>query len=212
MQLDEALAVYPIITPSVVDGDLFTFCEALLEGGARIVQLRHKDVGSRQFFEDAVALVHLCDRAGARLIVNDRVDIALAARAHGVHLGPGDLPISEARRIMGADLVIGASAGSREAARDAQEQGADYLGCGAVYDASASKADASQPRGADFIEAIAGAVTIPFVGIGGISVERAPEVIAAGADGVAVIRAVAEDPARAVAALLEAVRAKRLDH
>jgi len=206
--LRDALRVYPIIDPSVLDGrSCFEHCEALLAGGARIVQLRHKEATTRELYQQALELTRRCDERGARLIVNDRVDVALAAGAHGIHLGPHDLPIIEARKLA-PELVIGASAGSARAARAAEAAGADYLGCGAVYDASASKPDASSPRGAGFIGPIVEAVSIPVVGIGGIDAENADQVIRAGAVGVAVIRAVAtEHPEAAARALMRAVSA-----
>jgi len=204
--LVEALSVYPIIVPSLLSETSVTdFATRLIEGGARILQLRHKQGTSRQFLDDAIALAELCTAAGVYLIINDRLDIALASSAHGVHLGPGDLPPDAARKL-GPDLIIGASAGSVEAALAAQSAGADYLGCGAVYDASPTKPDASRPRGAAFIRSIVDAVSIPVVGIGGITAARTPEVMSAGANGVAVIREVLGDPKASVRQLISQTR------
>jgi thiamine-phosphate pyrophosphorylase len=143
------------------------------------------------------------------LIVNDRVDVARAADADGVHLGDDDLPVADAREQLGADAVIGRSVSTVEGARAAAEAGADYLGVGAIY-ATDSKADIDDEEydiGLDPVREIDAAVDLPFVGIGGVTPENAPEVVAAGADGVAVISAItaAEAPERATRKLAEAV-------
>lgn len=166
-----------------------------LEGGATAVQLRDKRSatnGVRQSVALGRALLPICHHYGAPLIINDRLDVALSVGADGVHLGPQDLAIEDARRIA-PDLIIGGSAKSLRLACELEAQGADYLGCGAVYDASASKADASAPQGVGFIAQICQSVRIPVVGIGGIHEGNAADVIRAGAQGVAVIRAVLGD-------------------
>jgi thiamine-phosphate pyrophosphorylase len=153
----------------------------------------------------------LCNKAGIPFIVNDRVDIALAIDADGVHLGADDMPVKDARRLMGADKVIGASAGTIEEALTAKEEGANYLGVGSIY-ATATKADAGEPIGPEALQKIKSAAMMPIVGIGGISHHNAAPVIAAGADGIAVISAVvsAPDIAAAVRSLKEIViRVKR---
>jgi thiamine-phosphate pyrophosphorylase len=149
--------------------------------------------------------------AGALLIVNDRLDVALAAEADGLHVGPDDLPVAVARRLLRPGMILGASAGTVEEAIAAERDGADYLGVGAVYEARGSKADAGAPVGPARVRAIRGAVRIPIVGIGGIKAENATAVIEAGADGVAVITAVvaAPDIAAAAARIVEAVRSAR---
>jgi thiamine-phosphate pyrophosphorylase len=172
---------------------------AALEGGAGIIQLRDKVSSSLRLYEAAVAIRQLTRAAGALLIVNDRVDIALAANADGVHVGPDDLPVAVARRLL-PGRIVGASAGTVEEAIVAERDGADYLGVGAVYEARSSKADAGAPVGPERVAAIRAAVRLPIVGIGGIKRENAAPVIAAGADGVAVITGVVAAPDIAAAA------------
>jgi len=120
--------------------------------------------------------------------VNDRLDIALAASADGVHLGPEDLPVRAARRVAGPGLLIGASTGTPDEALVAWEEGADYLGCGSVF-RTRSKADAGEPIGLQGLEAVVVAVPLPVIAIGGITPENAPSVWRSGAAGVAVISA-----------------------
>lgn len=177
--------------------------ERALDGGAGVVQLRDKTATARELVERARALRALCERAGALFVVNDRVDVALAAGAHGVHVGPHDVPVEDARRVA-PGLIVGASAGEVEAARALERAGAHYLGVGALFEARQTKPDASAPRGAARLGQVRQAVSLPLVGIGGITREVAGEVFAAGADGVAVVRAVmgASDPAEAARALL----------
>ena len=183
--------------------------EAAIEGGIDAVQLREKDTSARERYELGQTLRELTAGADVPLLVNDRVDIAQAIDADGVHLGDSDLPIEAARDILGPDAIIGRSASTVAAAKEAQEAGADYLGVGAVY-ATGSKDDIDDEEyeiGTDRIRKIANAVSIPIVGIGGITADNAGEVAAAGADGVAVISAItaADDPAAATTALGEAV-------
>jgi thiamine-phosphate diphosphorylase len=167
---------------------------AALDGGAGLIQLRDKAASSRRLYEAAVAIREMTQAAGALLIVNDRLDIALAADADGLHVGPDDLPVSVARRLLRPGMILGASSGTVEEAIAAEQDGADYLGVGAVYEARGSKADAGAPVGPERVGAIRQSVQIPIVGIGGIKVENAAPVIAAGADGVAVITGVVAAP------------------
>ncbi len=179
---------------------------AALEGGATVLQFREKRASTRALYETALRLRRLCAEFGVPFIVNDRVDIALAVDADGVHVGPDDLPVAVARRILGPHRIVGASAGTVEEALQAQEEGANYLGVGAIY-ATGTKPDAGAPIGPQALREIVRAVRIPVVGIGGISVHNLAEVIGAGAAGVAVISAVAaaEDMLRATRALRRAV-------
>jgi thiamine-phosphate pyrophosphorylase len=179
---------------------------AALAGGASVVQLRDKQASSRQLHEIALRLRGLLAEANIPLIVNDRVDIVLGADAQGVHVGPDDLPIAVARLILGSARVVGASAGTIAEAVDAERAGADYLGVGPVFP-TGTKPDARAPIGLEGLRRIASSVTIPVVGIGGISADNAGDVIEAGAAGVAVISAVAgaEDRVRAVQAIRRAV-------
>lgn len=165
--------------------------EAALEAGADAVQLRAKDVGGREMYELAVGLKELLGRrgSGTLFLVNDRVDVALAAGADGVHLGWDDLPPARARLLLGEEKVLGVSASSTAEALAALEAGADYLGAGPVYP-TGTKADAGEPIGLEGLREITGRVDIPVVAIGGITVDRVREVLEAGASGVAVISAV----------------------
>jgi len=179
-----------------------------IAGGADTIQFREKRASTRDQIRLARALGEVCRRVGAALIVNDRIDVALAADAAGVHLGQTDFPIALARRLLGPDRIIGGSASSLAQAQEAMWAGADYVGLGAIY-ATASKADASAPLGPETLRAVAQGIEIPVIAIGGIDRTRVAEVMAAGAHGVAVIQAVAlaPDPQAATAALLEAIRA-----
>ncbi len=181
---------------------------AAIAGGATVVQLREKTLATRQFLEAAVRTREVTRRAGVPLIINDRVDVALAVDADGVHAGPDDMPVGVARRLLGPDRIIGASAGTVAEAVEAERDGADYLGVGSVF-ATPSKADAGAPIGTRTVQAIVRAVRIPVVGIGGITPDNAAAVIDAGAAGVAVISAVAnaDDISAAVRHLVEVVRA-----
>jgi thiamine-phosphate pyrophosphorylase len=184
---------------------------AALAGGAGLIQLRDKMATAQRLYEAACAMRELTRAVGALLIVNDRLDIALAAGADGLHVGPDDLPVAVARRLLRPGMILGASAGTVEEAVAAERDGADYLGVGAIYEARGSKVDAGAPVGPERVRAIRAAVRIPIVGIGGIKAENATPVIAAGADGVAVITGVvgAPDIAAAAARLVEMVRTAR---
>lgn len=193
--------LYVITDPLLGGGrDAIDQARAALAGGAGVIQLRDKHATSRRLYELAVALGALTEAAGARLIINDRLDIALAAGADGVHLGPDDLPVTLARRLLPAAMLIGASTGTVAEAIAAARDGADYLGVGAIYEARGSKADAGAPIGPERLREIRSAVSLPIVGIGGIKPENAAAVIAAGADGVAVITGVVGAPDIAAAA------------
>jgi thiamine-phosphate diphosphorylase len=183
--------LYVILDPRALpdDRDLCETARATLAGGAGILQLRDKESGGERLVERSRRLQEICEEHGAAFVVNDRLDVALAAGADGVHLGPGDVPVEEARRVA-PELMIGGSAGTVDRAGQLVEQGVDYLGSGAVYDAEPSKPDASDPRGPEAVGRVASSVDVPVVGIGGITAENAGAVVQAGADGVAVIRAV----------------------
>jgi thiamine-phosphate diphosphorylase len=179
---------------------------AAIRGGATAVQLRMKEEPARVVLDAARSIVSLCREAGVTFLVNDRVDVAMIAGADGVHVGQDDLPVAEVRALMGSRALIGASAATVEEAVAAERAGADYLGVGAVY-ATATKSDAGAPVGPARLTEICRAVRLPVVGIGGITVENAPAVIRAGAQGVAVVTAVtlADDMAAAVRRLREGV-------
>jgi thiamine-phosphate pyrophosphorylase len=178
-----------------------------IAGGAAVVQLRDKDLTTRELVEEGQKLRSLTLEMGAALIVNDRIDVALAVEADGVHVGPDDMPVALARELVGPGRILGASAGTVDEARAAQADGADYLGVGSVY-ATGTKADAGEPIGPEGLARIAASISIPVVGIGGIAEANAGEVIAAGGEGVAVISAVvsADDVQAAARRLLERIR------
>ncbi len=181
---------------------------AALAGGATLLQLRDKQASARSLVETARRLVALARPEGIPVVVNDRVDVALAAGADGVHVGEEDLAVGDARRILGPHAVVGASAGTVEEAVQAQRDGADYVGVGPVFP-TGTKPDAGAAIGLEGLSRIAGAVRIPVVGIGGITPDNAAEVVRAGAAGVAVISAVAdaEDMVEATRRLRQAVDA-----
>jgi len=184
---------------------------AALRGGATLIQYREKNATTRQMIEQAARVRDLCRAYGVPLVINDRVDVALAVEADGVHVGPDDMPVALARRLLGRDKIVGASAGTVAEADAAIAAGADYLGVGAIF-ATTSKADAGEPIGLEGLEQIVRISPIPVVGIAGIHAANAASVIRVGAQGIAVISAVvaAEDVERATRELKNIVlQAKR---
>ena len=172
-----------------------------IQGGVTVVQLREKNLSSLEFFQMARKIKAVTDKYGVPLIVNDRADIALAVDAAGLHVGQADLPVGAVRQLLGPDKIIGVSVATRAEAILAAEQGADYLGVGAIFPTS-TKTDADYVSLAD-LAAIKQAVTIPVVAIGGINGHNITEVMASGADGAAVVSAIVavQDPYKAAAAL-----------
>lgn len=183
-----------------------TLCEDLplaekvaqaVAGGANLVQLREKDLPAGELLQLAQSLRRIT--AGrARLLVNDRLDVALAADADGVHLPERGLPVAEARRLLGREHIIGRSVHSLEEARRAQEEGADYVQVGTIYP-SRSHPDAA-PAGPRLIEEVARQLRIPVLAIGGLTAENVAEVMRSGAAGVAVISAILAAPSPQLAA------------
>jgi thiamine-phosphate pyrophosphorylase len=165
---------------------------ALLEAGARIMQLRLKQSGSREMLEAARAIAALCHTHDAILIVNDRADIAKLAGADGVHVGQDDLPAAMVRTIVGPDLIVGVSTHSVAQARAAEAAGADYIGFGAIY--SGGLKNVSDAQGLERLREVRAAVALPIVAIGGITEATMPAVIAAGADAAAIITDVVRAP------------------
>jgi thiamine-phosphate pyrophosphorylase len=180
-----------------------TIAEAAVAGGATAVQLRAPELDDDELAETAASLVELCAAAGIPLLVNDRVDIAVASGAAGAHVGQDDDPAG-ARSRLGPDRVLGVSVGSTEEARAAEVAGADHLGV-TVW-ATETKPEAA-PIGLAGLREIAAATALPVVGIGGIGVANVRDVLDVGAAGIAVISAVAaaEDPVAAVRTLRETV-------
>ena len=184
---------------------------AAAAGGASMIQLREKDAGGAETLRMADALREALEGTGCAFAVNDRVDVAMACGADGVHLGREDLPLPRARAMAGGALFYGATAGKREWALRAAAEGADYIGVGPVYE-TGSKAGAREPIGPEGFREIVGlAPGLPAVAIGGIGVENVEAVMAAGASGVAVIGAVmgASDPEGAARALRRRVERAR---
>lgn len=184
--------------------------EMALQGGADIIQLRDKRMDPASLYRTAQEIFALTRAAGACFIMNDRLDIALATGADGVHLGQQDMPISEARRIVPRDFIIGCSVGSVEEAIQAEISGADYLALSPVF-ATTSKDDAGEGHGLSTLGAIRAATRLPLVAIGGITWENIGSVITSGADGAAVISAVVgeEDVASAAAELKRQITAAK---
>jgi len=174
-----------------------------LDAGAPAIQLRAKRATASELLDAGRRLLGRTRAAGALLFVNDRVDVALALGADGVHLGPDDLPVAAVRAAVPPGFLIGASADDPEVARGLVRDGADYIGCGAVY-ATRTKPDAGEVIGLDGLDRVACAVDAPVVGIGGVTVERSAEIAATRAAGIAVVAAVmaAPDVDAAVRAML----------
>jgi thiamine-phosphate pyrophosphorylase len=183
---------------------------AAVAGGATCVQLREKACGTREFLAEARAVRDVLAGTGVPLVINDRVDVALAVGADGVHLGQKDMPLADARRLTGRSMFIGISAECVEDAVRAEGEGADYVGVSPVF-ATSTKTDTARPLGLDGIAAIRAAVSLPLVGIGGIGPANAADVLRAGCDGIAVVSAIvsAADPQRAAAELRTIIQRTR---
>jgi thiamine-phosphate pyrophosphorylase len=195
--------LYAIVDPLDTGRSSVALAEALLAGGARCLQLRWKPAAPRDVLEAARAIHGLARDAGALFIVNDRPDIAVLAGADGVHLGQDDLPPAAARRVLGPGRIVGVSTHDLSQVRAAVAAGADYVAVGPIY-ATTSKVGALAPRGPELVRAARPLVPCPLVAIGGIDATTAPDVIAAGADAVAMIGALVRtpDPAAAVRGVL----------
>ncbi|HEX7101850.1 MAG TPA: thiamine phosphate synthase [Nitrolancea sp.] len=163
--------------------------QAAIAGGATAIQLRWKSGSMREAVDIGRELKAICAQSDVLFVVNDRIDLALALDADCVHLGDEDLPLDDARQIVGDRMLIGYSPPTLEEAIDAERLGADYLGVGPVY-GTTSKSDAGEAIGVERIAAVARAVSIPIVGIGGITTGNATAVVRAGAAGVAVISSI----------------------
>jgi len=183
---------------------------AAIEGGATAIQLRDKEATTRELIEAGLALRELTRERGVAFIVNDRVDVALAVDAEGVHVGQDDMPAKLARKLVGPDKIVGVSASTLEEALQAEADGADYVSASPVF-STPTKPDAPPPTGLEGLQAFVEALRVPVVAIGGINESNVEEVIKAGAAGVAVISAVVAAPniaeaARRLRARIEAAR------
>jgi thiamine-phosphate diphosphorylase len=168
---------------------------AAVKGGVTCVQLREKTCSTREFISEALALKAILQAHQIPFFINDRVDVALAVNADGVHLGQSDMRIRDARQILKSYMKVGISAESIEDAIQAEKEGADYIGISPVF-ATGTKTDTAAPLGLEGVQRIRKQVSIPLVGIGGININNAAEVIDHGADGIAVVSAIisAGDP------------------
>jgi thiamine-phosphate pyrophosphorylase len=198
--------LYVIVDPDAMKGrDPVEVADLAIRGGADIIQLRGKTLSGRELFIVGERLRELTGERGVPFIVNDRVDVAVAVRADGVHLGQEDLPIEAARRIVREDLLIGISTHGIEEAVDAERRGASYIGLGAMFPTFTK--DDARYTGVEVLKGVKHHVTLPVVAIGGINESNVDEVLAAGADGIAVISAVvgAEDVEEAARRLKERI-------
>jgi thiamine-phosphate pyrophosphorylase len=188
-------------------GNLLSAVERALSGGVRAVQLREKELGGRELLELARKMRALTSRHGAKLLINDRVDIALAAGADGVHLGEASIPPQEARRLLGPGRLIGCSAHGAEQLAAAEAGGADFAVFGPVY-FTPSKAAYGPPLGVEALRRACASTRIPVFALGGVGARNINEVLAAGADGIAMISAIlaTEDPETAASEINHLVK------
>ena len=184
---------------------------AAVKGGVTLVQLREKTASTRAFIEQARVLKRLLAPLRVPLLINDRIDVALAAGADGAHVGQQDMPVALARQLLGPTAIIGLSITELGQVRDRDVELADYLGVGPIF-AQSTKLDATPPLGLDGLAKVRRATGKPIVAIGGVSAANADAVRWAGADGIAVVSAImgADDPRAATAALVSALKAGRL--
>lgn len=193
MKAQPDYSIYLVTDDGCLQGRALIDCvREALEGGVTLVQYRAKTASSAEMYNEALQLKALCDSFNVPLIINDRLDIAMAVGAAGVHLGQDDLPCAAARRILGEDYLIGVSAHNPAEAKSALQSSADYLGCGAVF-GTATKADVKK-LGTDGLAAICKAKGLPVVGIGGVTADNYREVRAAGADGAAIVSGILAQP------------------
>jgi thiamine-phosphate diphosphorylase len=164
--------------------------EATINAGVKVIQLRDKTASGMKLYKIARDIRELTREYKVAFIMNDRIDIALAVDADGVHVGQEDIPAEQARELIGPHRILGVSAGSLSEALDAEKQGADYLGVGPIFEARSTKADAGSPRGLDLINQIHQRCQLPLIAIGGINLSNIKDVIQAGASGAAVISAI----------------------
>lgn len=206
--MSKRIGKFHVITDCVLQ-NRFTHVELTelsIAGGADVIQYRQKSGSTKDMIATALRMKDICSPAGVSFIVNDRLDVALASDADGVHLGQDDFPIPQARSLLGPDKIIGGSAVTLEETQKCFDEGADYVGFGPVYPTS-SKEDAGAVTGIKLFQLAAGSVPIPLIAIGGIGLNNIPEVMRAGAKGIAVISAVCcqPDPETAARSLYKAL-------
>lgn len=193
MKAQPDYSIYLVTDDGCLQGRALLDCvREALEGAVTLVQYRAKTASSAEMYAEALQLKALCDSFNVPLIINDRLDIAMAVGAAGVHLGQDDLPCAAARKILGEDYLIGVSAHNPAEAKAALQSGADYLGCGAVF-GTATKADVKK-LGTEGLAAICREKGLPVVGIGGVTADNYREVRAAGADGAAIVSGILAQP------------------
>lgn len=186
--------IYPITDTGISGLSHVEQVERLVDGGAKFIQLREKYASPRDFYESALEVMNFVRDLDVKIIINDRVDIALALKAHGVHLGQDDLPVEHARRLLGPDVIIGFSTHSLEQAMTAVAMPINYVACGPVFPTT-TKEDPDAVVGIDRLSMIRSSIgDLPLVAIGGISEKELQSIIKAGADSAAIISAVLIDP------------------
>ncbi len=195
-----------VIVNVVQDESPLALVEQILSAGQPLVQLRAKSLTDRELLNIASAVVDACHAAGVRCIIDDRIDVALATKADGVHVGEHDFPVAVARELMGPDAIIGGTARSAQAALEHARSGAAYVGFGPVF-ATSTKVELPEPLGVDALALTADASPIPVIAIAGVTTRSVPHLLAAGCHGVAVVGAVANapDPALATQELHQAI-------
>ena len=189
------------------DNSFFAILKAALKGGATIIQLREKTLDTLAFYKRALRCKELCNTYGIPLIINDRLDIALAIDADGVHIGQTDMPYDVARRLLGNSKIIGLSVSNKEQAEQRDAQAADYIGISPIFSTNTKTTDLAQPLGISGLKEIRELYKKPIVCIGGIHKDNTQEIIANGADGIAVVSAIskADNPEAATNELKEIV-------
>ena len=193
MKAQPDYSIYLVTDEGCLQGRALLDCvREALDGGVTLVQYRAKTASSAEMYAEALQLKALCDSFKVPLIINDRLDIAMAVGAAGVHLGQDDFPCAAARKLLGEDYIIGVSAHNPAEAKTALQSGADYLGCGAVF-GTATKADVKK-LGTEGLTAICREKGLPVVGIGGVTADNYREVRAAGADGAAIVSGILAQP------------------
>ena len=208
----EVLRLYLVTDSELTRGRTLTdVVEAAVQGGVTCVQLREKHASTQAFVELALALKAIVARHGVPLVINDRIDIALACKADGVHLGQSDMPVELARRMLPPEVFIGWSVETHDDVVRSAHADVDYLGVSPVF-ATPTKTDTKTPWGLDGLATVRGMTTLPLVAIGGLNVGNVRDVMSAGANGIAVVSAIcsAESPklaARELRALMEEVKA-----
>ena len=207
-QMTKPIGKLHVITDNVLQSRFshIKLAELAIRGGADTIQFRQKAGSTREMIANSLQIKSLCAEAGVLFIVNDRLDVAIAAEADGVHLGQDDFPAPLARRLFGKDKIIGGSAAILDEAIRCFEEGVDYVGFGPIFPTS-SKKDSGPVSGLNQLKDIVVAIQVPIIAIGGITPENAPDVLEAGAAGIAVISAVccAPDPEKATQKLYNAL-------